>query len=177
MKDRNISEAGRTKLLKVSFAPPALAPALFAFTLIVTASLPMFAQNKDKDKSTASDNDIARIASHLLRQIREGLEGRSPKKMLAAFDLAKMENGQNFKQQIAGLFTRTEAIRVHLNLVEAVGEEQHATILVDAEMEAEPRDNSLLARKHASLTLTAEKTAAGWKFTSVEPRSFFSLEP
>lgn len=156
----------------------ALAPALLAFMLIIAASLPMFAQTNDKDKSTASNDDTARIASQLIRQIREGLEGRSPKKMLAAFDLAKMENGSNFKQQIAGLFARTEAIRVHLNLVEAASsEEQHATILVDAEMEAEPRDNSLLARKRARLTLTAERTASGWKFTSVEPRTFFSLEP
>ncbi len=153
----------------------ALAPALLVLALIFTASLPVFAQNKDKN--TTSSGDITRGASQLLNQIREGLEGRSPRKMLAAFDLAKMENGPNFKQQIAGLFNRTEAIRVHLNLVEATGEEQQATILVDAEMEAEPRNNSMPARKRARLTLTAEKTAGGWKFTSVEPRTFFSLEP
>jgi hypothetical protein len=48
---------------------------------------------------------------------------------------------------------------------------------VEAEMEADPRDNGLPVHKRARLTLIAEKSKGGWKFTGVEPRSFFSLQP
>lgn len=132
------------------------------------------AQNKP---SPQADNSFSpHIASQLLSQVREGVEGRSQKKMFAAFALNKMENGPLFKQQIAGLFNRTETIRVHLNLVEASATaETQASVQVDAEMEADPRDNSLPVHRRARVTFTVEKTAVGWKFVDVQPRSFFSL--
>jgi len=146
--------------------------------VLLAAFLPISAQDKSP---AATANDAAfdtKIASQLLSQVREGLEGRSQKKMFSTFDLAHMSNGPLFKQQVIGFFNQTDAIRVHLNLVEVTG----SRVLVDAELEADPRDNSLPVHKRARLTLTAEKSPAGkgasqWKFTSIEPRSFFSLQP
>jgi hypothetical protein len=156
----------------------------FIFCVLLAAFLPISAQ--DKSPAGAATSDAAfdtKIAAQLLGQVREGLEGRSQTRMFSAFDLARMSNGPLFKQQVIGFFNQTEAIRVHLNLVEvAVTEGGQARVLIDAELEADPRDNSLPVHKRARLTLTAEKSpagkgAAGWKFTSIEPRAFFSLQP
>jgi hypothetical protein len=46
---------------------------------------------------------------------------------------------------------------------------------VDLEMEADLRDdNRPPVRKQARLRFVAVKSADGWKFTDVQPRSFFS---
>jgi hypothetical protein len=45
-------------------------------------------------------------------------------------------------------------------------------------MEAAPRDdNAPTVHKQERLRFTAANTSAGWKFTDVEPRAFFSLQP
>ncbi len=138
---------------------------------LLLAPLSFSAQDKPSSFTTP-------VASQLLAQVREGLEGRSQKKILAAFDLSQMTNGPLFRQQIAGLFNQTESVRVHLNLVEIeAGDAGRQRVAVEAEMEADPRGNGLPVHKRARLTFIAERSAHGWKFTGVEPRSFFSLQP
>jgi hypothetical protein len=64
---------------------------------------------------------------------------------------------------------------VHFNLTQATMEEAKGKASVDLEMEAELRDDTRTpVRKQAQVHFVAEKTAAGWKFTDVEPRAFFS---
>ena len=145
----------------------------WALAVVVMIACSLHAHAQDKQTGLAFS---PRIAAQLLSQVREGLEGGSQKKLFTAFALDRMAGGAAFKQQIDGLLTRTESIRVHLNLVEATSSaENQATVLVDAEMEAGPSDNSLPVHKRARLTFSAEKTAAGWKFVGLQPRSFFSL--
>jgi hypothetical protein len=119
-----------------------------------------------------------RIAAVLVGQIKESLQGHSQKKMLAAFDLAKMKDGARFKQQVNSFFEQTGTIRVHLNLQQALVEGSEGVAVLDAEMEAEPLDgNALSLHKHLQLRLIAEPGASGWKITDVRPRSFFSTQP
>ncbi len=116
-----------------------------------------------------------RVAAQLMHQIGDALVARNPKKMLDAFDVAKMTDGPLFRQQINSFFGQTGTIRVHFNLVEATMEDGKGVAKVDAEMEANLRDDSLTpVRKQAQLRFVAEKSAGGWKWTDVEPRSFFS---
>jgi hypothetical protein len=48
---------------------------------------------------------------------------------------------------------------------------------VDVEMEATPRDNSVPVHKQNRLKFEASDGPSGWKFTALQPRSFFSLQP
>ncbi|HEY6270438.1 MAG TPA: hypothetical protein VIX19_00410 [Terriglobales bacterium] len=117
-----------------------------------------------------------RDAAKLLEQIGSGLVEHNRQGTLAAFDLARMTDGQLFEQQITSFLAHTGIIRVHYNGIEAGMEEGNAVATVDFEMDAEPRDENLPpVRKQARLHLVAEKTDAGWKLIDFEPRSFFSL--
>jgi hypothetical protein len=117
-----------------------------------------------------------RDAAKLLDQIGAGLVGHNRQKTLAAFDLARMSDGQLFEQQITSFLAHTGIIRVHFNGIDAGMEEGKGVASVDFEMDAEQRDDSLPpVRKQARLRLVAENTAAGWKLTDLQPRSFFSL--
>jgi hypothetical protein len=118
------------------------------------------------------------IASGLLGQITSGFESRNQNKVLGAFDLASMSDGQLFRQQIVAFFAHTESVRIHVNLVQTSSESGKGTAEVDVEMEAAPRDsNDLPVHKQDRLRFTAANTPAGWKFSDVQPRGFFSLQP
>lgn len=143
--------------------------------LAVIAMLLMLAANRPEsvmaqtDPADDSFNDLA--ASKLLSQVAEGLQGHLSRKMLDAFDLARMTRGATFKQQVTAFFNQYDSIRVHLKLLEV----KDNTVIVNAQMEESTSGNFPAPQhKSAQLRFTAEKTPAGWKFVDVQPRAFFS---
>ena len=121
----------------------------------------------DPPADTFSEN----TASKLLSEVTEGLQAHLPRKLLGMFDLNRMNRGAIFKEQVTAFFNQYDSIRVHFKLVEV----KDNTIIVNAEMEASA-PNAITPPQHKSVQLrfTAEKTASGWKFIDVQPRSFFS---
>lgn len=120
---------------------------------------------------SAGDVFTEGAASKLLRQMAEGLQGHSARKMLGAFDLDRMDGGALFQQQITAFFNEYETIRVHFKLVEV----KEGAAIVDAEMDATPPENSGPPQhKSLQIRLSAARVAAGWKFIDVQPRNFFS---
>ena len=116
-----------------------------------------------------------RDASRLLMQINDGLVNRDAGRFLAGFDLARMNQGQLFKQQITSLIAHTDGIRTHFNLDQVTMKAGQGEATVDAEMEADPRNGGgPLLHKRATLRFAAELTSSGWKFIDVQPRAFFS---
>jgi hypothetical protein len=115
-----------------------------------------------------------KTASDMLLQLSEALQSHIEKKMLALFDLSHMKDGGLFRQQVNLLFTQTDSIRVHLNLVETAVENQRATLTIDAEMDLQLQDGPP-ARRNDRLTLVVANAGGSWKFVDVQPRSFFSL--
>lgn len=115
-----------------------------------------------------------KTASDLLLQLSEALQSHIEKKLLALFDLSQMKDGGIFRQQVNLLFTQTDSIRVHLNLVETAVKNERATLSVDAEMEVQPR-NGNASRTNERLTLVVANAGGSWKFVDIQPRSFFSL--
>jgi hypothetical protein len=114
-------------------------------------------------------------ASRLLLQLSESLQGHSQKQFFALFDLATMKDGALFKQQTNSFFAQTESIRVHLNLVDTAMDGDKASIAVDAEMEAEPRNGGPIMRRNERLNFVVANTGNHWKVVDLQPRSFFSL--
>jgi hypothetical protein len=125
------------------------------------------AQSSDEPANSFSEA----VASKLLGQVTEGLQAHMARKMLGAFDLARMDQGSLFKDQVTAFFNESESIRVHFKLVEVKGN----TVTVDAQMEV-TRRSSIDPPEHKSIQLrfTAEQISAGWKFVDVQPRAFFS---
>jgi hypothetical protein len=117
----------------------------------------------------------AQTASRMLLQLNESLQGHSQKQFLALFDLAKMKDGPLFKQQTNSFFTQTESIRIHLNLVDTSMDGDKASVAVDAEMEAEPRNGGAVLRRNERLNFVVARVGDSWKFVDMQPRSFFSL--
>ena len=140
--------------------------------LLVCATLP--AQTAPQQQPTPAAFD-AQIASRLLLQLSEALQGHSQKQFLALFDLSKMKDGALFRQQTNSFFAQTESIRVHLNLVDTSVDGDKASLAVDAEMEAEPRNGGPTARRNERLNFVVATAGNYWKFVELQPQSFFSL--
>jgi hypothetical protein len=144
--------------------------------LLFPTAVPLPAQSGANPAPKPEENVFNdRIAARLLNQIAGALGAHNQKNLLGTFDLDKMNDGALFRQQIASFFAETATIRAHFNLVQAAMEDGKAVATVDVEMEAVRRDDSLLPiHKQAQLRLVAEKSAGGWKFSDVQPRTFFS---
>jgi hypothetical protein len=148
------------------------ATVLLAFLLL---SCQCGAQSAPQPQAPAENAFNDRAASVLLRRLAEALEGHSEKKMLALFDLSRMKDGPLFKEQISSFFSRSESIRIHLNLVEVEAENQGTGMSVDAEMEVQPGNNGPPSRRSERLGFTVARMGKDWKFSGVQPRAFFSL--
>jgi hypothetical protein len=117
-------------------------------------------------------------AIELLGQIASGLVAHNPDRMLRTFDLDKMADGQLFKQQVTSFFNQTEVIRVHFDQVQTSMESGKGITTVEVELEAEHGDDRIPPlHKQAQLRFVAEASGGRWKFTDVQPRAFFSIQP
>jgi hypothetical protein len=132
------------------------------------------AQNAPQPQPTPAAFD-AQTASRLLLQLSEALQGHSQKQFLALFDLDRMKDGPLFRQQISSFFWQTDSVRVHLNLVDTSLDGDKAKLAVDAQMEAAPSNGGAAERKNERLNFVVASQGNRWKFTDVQPRSFFSL--
>jgi hypothetical protein len=118
------------------------------------------------------------VASELLDQFVSGLTSRNQRKLLSALDFGKMKDGARFRQQISSFLAQTGTIRIHYSQLRASGDSLKGVVTAMVEMEADSRDENILpVHKQAQLRLLAEDTADGWKFTDVQPRGFFSIQP
>jgi hypothetical protein len=127
---------------------------------------------------TPSQDDTAafttQTATGLLNLVREGLEGHMQKQMLDAFDLSRMSGGQSFKNQIIAFVDRNDSVRIHFHVRETSVQDGRGITVVDVEMELEQHNStSPPLRRKAQLRFVAENGGHGWKFTDVQPRTFF----
>lgn len=136
------------------------------------------AQAPQSQSSTSAQQRFdLQAARKLLDQINDGFQGRGRKKVLEAFDFSRMSQGQLFRQQLVSLASHADGIRIHFNVVSAGSENGVGNADADVEMEVTPRDNSLPVHKQNRLHFVAMQDSSGWKFTDVQPRTFFSLQP
>jgi hypothetical protein len=147
--------------------------AVFLFAALLSAQSKIPAQSKKAPAPAPSAFDD-QAASQMILQLSEALQGHSQKQFLALFDLDKMKNGALFKQQITSFYSQTDSIRVHMNLGEIATEDETTTFSINAEMEIEPSNGSAPEHQNEIVTFTVVNSG-GWKFTDVQPRSFFSL--
>ncbi len=114
-----------------------------------------------------------RAATQVLGTIRDGLEGHSSRRLLSAFDADKMDGFLTFQDQIEAYFTRYEAIRVTLRIVQTSEENNRGVILADFQLENTPRDGGRVSTHQAQLRFELERGAKGWKIVDLDPRSIF----
>ncbi|HEY6252639.1 MAG TPA: hypothetical protein VI685_22000 [Candidatus Angelobacter sp.] len=152
---------------KLKIAGTAIAVAIFSASLTLCPGQTGAPSQGQEPSNTFTEE----VAARLLSQMAEGLQGHSQKKMLSAFDLARMDGGATFKEQITAFFNQYETIRVHFKLIEVKDD----TAVVDAELDGTPHDAiTPPEHKRMQLTFTAGKGADGWKFIDVQPRMFFT---
>ena len=121
-------------------------------------------------------------AAHLLDQLTVGVVAHNQGKMLGAFDVSKMSDGPLFRQQVTNFFRQTGTIRFHFNILEVAmdttnPEKGIAEVAVQMDVEVLREAITPPLRKQATLHFVAESGPTGWKFTDVQPRTFFSTQP
>jgi hypothetical protein len=135
---------------------------------------------KKKNKSSVDDLSVPTafsdaVASDVLQQLADGLEGHSERLMLSAFDDNKMDGYLNFEDQIEAFFRKYDSFRIHYRIAQATTEGDKGVVLVDLEMDEMPRSASVQpVRKRDQMRFEMERGKKGWKIVDLRPRSFFS---
>jgi hypothetical protein len=115
-----------------------------------------------------------RAAAATLGIIRDGLEGHSQRRLLAAFDGNKMDSFLTFEDQIEAYFTRYESFRVTLRIIQTSMENDRGIILAEFQLENTPRGGGRISRRQGQLRFELEPSPKGWKIVDFNPRGFFS---
>ena len=114
------------------------------------------------------------IAAKLLDQIRDGLQARNSRKMLAPFDPQRMPGYALFKDQVEAFFAQYDSFRVYIRLVNTSFQQDRAVVTASFQLDAVPRYNTVAVRREDELTFELARADQGWKIIDVRPRSFFS---
>ncbi|HEX8924806.1 MAG TPA: hypothetical protein VF786_03390 [Terriglobales bacterium] len=144
---------------------------VFGLTILLfSLTLPIGAQQAQPATATFSQAD----AETLVRTLQDGLEGHNLNRFLSAFDRDQMIDYRDFSDQVAALFSRTDAFRVNLHVtqIEDAGDGR-ANVTMDAQMEITPRDSVRPDRRETTLNFQVAKSAQGWCVVDLAPREFF----
>ncbi|MGC2322773.1 MAG: hypothetical protein WA463_09105 [Terriglobales bacterium] len=142
-------------------------------------------QSKDKKKKDKKDkgsqDDLntevfsTAVANNVLNDLRDGLEGHTPRLLLSAFDRDKMDGYLEFEDQIQAFFNRYESFRVYFRIVQSSTDGPKGIVLVDIQLEEIPRGaTSPPVRKNGQMRFELERGKKGWKIVDFNPRTFFS---
>jgi len=137
-------------------------------------------KKKDKGSQDVMNTDVFSddVARNVLNDLRDGLEGHSPRLFESAFDQDKMDGYLTFEDQIEAMFARYSEFRIHFRITQTTTEGPKGVILVDFEMEEVPNSktgaNVVPQRRNGQVRFELERGKKGWKIVDFSPRSFFS---
>jgi hypothetical protein len=132
-------------------------------------------ENKGSQDALNTEVFSTAVANSVLNDLRDGLVGHTPRRMLSAFDADKMDGYPEFKNQIQSLFNQYESFRVYFRIVQSASEGPKGVVLVDIQLEETPRGAiSPPVRKSGQMRFELERGRKGWKIVDCSPRNFFS---
>jgi hypothetical protein len=139
-------------------------------------------KKKKKDKKDKGSQDVVNtevfstaVASSVLNDLRDGLEGHTQRLMLSAFDADKMDGYLEFEDQIEAFFNRYSTFTVYFRIAQTAIDGPKGIALVDIQLEEIPRGSaSPPIRKNGQIRFELERGKKGWKIVDFSPRNFFS---
>ncbi len=137
-------------------------------------------KKEKKDKSSAAQDTFdssvftSAVANSILTDLRDGLEGHSPRLTLSVFDQDKMDGYLTFEDQIEAMFAKYSQFRVHVRISQATVEGPKGVALVDFELEEIPLQGGTPIRRNGQVRFEMERGRKGWKIVDFNPRGFFS---
>jgi hypothetical protein len=114
------------------------------------------------------------VASDVLGQLADGLQGHSERLTLSAFDKEKMNGYVAFEDQIEALFRQYDTFRLHYRIAQVTTEGSKGIVSADFEMEEVPPAGAQPVRKRDQIRFEMERGTKGWRIVDLQPRGFFS---
>jgi len=135
-------------------------------------------EKKKKAKSSGSESskplDTRQLLSRVLRNFKDGIEGRSPSSLREDIDEKKFYDFPRFEEGVTEFLRSAGEMRLFIREVNVQVQEDRAVMIVEAEMAFGPRDDtSRSQRRKERITFDFQRVPEGWKITEINPRSFF----
>ncbi len=143
--------------------------------LLIAVSVFSVAQQTTNEKPAPAPESTAfnvGDANAVLAQVREALEGHSPRKFLAIIAADKMGGYVSFRDQMEAFYSRYDNIRVNIRSIQTSSDGDKGIITASFQMETTPRSGNVV-RREDQLRIELERTDKGWRIVELNPRSFF----
>ena len=138
------------------------------------AEQPEDAKSTHKAETGETEQFSEVVMESVLRQMRNGLEGRSARRFLSVFDSGQMTGYLTFADQIRQFFDAYDGLRIHYRVIQASAEGEKGIALVEMQMEATPQSgNGAPLRHDQQLRFELARGKNGWKIVDFRPRDFF----
>lgn len=114
-------------------------------------------------------------ADCILGAIQQGLVTHNSRQIIAVFDKKQFDGYETFPDQLEAMFERYPNIRAGYQIASTKVEGDHATLLVDFDVEERARgDASPPVRRRERVRFEVARGTGGWKVVDYMPRGFFA---
>jgi hypothetical protein len=127
---------------------------------------------KSKPRAPVATEFSEEIAKRVLGQIRDGLEGHNPQRMLTAFDPDRMDGYLGMEDRVYAYFDRYENFRVFFRILQSSTDSDRGMALAEWQIEAIPR-SGLPRRREGQVRFEFAGGKNGWRIVDFTPRDFF----
>ena len=150
--------------------------------VIVLMSAGAIAGQSGEKKSAASQKSdggppqfTAAVATQILNQLRQGLEGYNRRLLLQCFD-TRQSTYPELRDQIEELFQKYDSFRVRHRLLETATQEGAGIVLAEFEIEASAQagDRSSVRRRE-QVRLILRSNGKNWQITGFSPHELLSF--
>ncbi len=112
------------------------------------------------------------VANQLLAQIRDGLQGHNPRRMLATFDRDHMDGYFSLEDRTYAYFNRYDSFRAFFHVLQSSTEKDRGVALAEWQIEASPASGPP-ERREGQVRFEFAAGKDGWQIVDFTPRDFF----
>ncbi len=149
--------------------------------MLAALALALGAQQTEKPaaakKALEAQEFSAAVGEAALAELRAGFQNHNPDQVMAMFERGRLAGWAEMRDRLQNRMAAYDSFRMGYHLVSAKAEDGRGT--VEAEVELESVATSLTGvtspqHRSATLQLTLERGAKGWRIVDYSPRGFFT---
>ena len=117
----------------------------------------------------------AEVGEAVLARLRAGFQDHNAEQVVSLFERSRLAGWAEMRERLENRMASYDSFRMGYHMVSATGEGARGTVVAEVELESVAQAG-VTAPEHRSATLhlTLERGAKGWRIVDYSPRGFFT---
>jgi hypothetical protein len=115
------------------------------------------------------------VAESALAELRAGFQGHNADRVMFVFERGRLAGWSDMRERLENRMASYDSFRMGYHLVSATAQGGRGTVVAEVELESVAQAGvSSPEHRSATLRLTLERGAKGWRIVDYSPRGFFT---